>query len=443
MPLYGKSIVELQQLLRHKEISPEELLESVLSRIDEKEDALNAYITIAALSAEETAASLHWSEDLPPLWGIPMALKDNIDVKGLRTTYGSEILAHHLPAEESAIAQALAAAGAVLVGKTNLDQFAAGSSTGTSDFGITVNPWDLQCVAGGSSGGSAAAVAAGEAVFSIGTDTGGSLRQPASYCGLVTLKPTFGTVDKSGIFPLAPSLDMPGPLCRCVADAALVYGILAGKSVPPGKEDVRGMKIGLPRSYFAAVSDEAVLTPLRRAIAVLSAAGAELEEIDMPSTEMTIGLYQICCAMEMTEVFRAVSFDKAHLGEEIKSRLLFGAYCRNREELSQKIQTIRDQLLQNAIGLMQRYDIILGPTTATPAFLAGENLEPSKMHLSDNLTVLANLAGLPAMSIPVGLAGHLPVGLHLMGPHLREDKIFQVAAYIEKAIGFAILPLAN
>ncbi len=442
MPLYGKTIMELNRLLQARETNPKELLESVLSRIDDREEELNSYITIVALEAEKRAAALQWSEQLPPLWGIPMALKDNIDTAGIRTTCGYEILEHHLPAADAAIAEKLTAAGAILIGKSNMDQFAIGSSTETSDYGPSANPWDMDCVPGGSSGGSAVAVAAGEAIFSIGTDTGGSLRQPAAYCGVVALKPTFGTVNKDGIFPLAPSLDMPGPICRNVEDAALVYEVLSGKSFMPFSEGVEGMRIALPRQYFDTVLDEEALKPIRRAVDVLVAGGAHIEEIDFPAPEMTIGLYQIFCATEAKNIFQNVLFDKKFLGEEIKSRLLFGAFCHHRVGLNEKIQQIRDQLLQTVIGHMQVYDIILGPTTGTPAFRSGENIEPSKMHLSDNLTVMANLTGLPALSLPVGLAEHLPVGLHLMAPHLKEDKLFRVAAYIERAMGFEILPLA-
>ncbi len=441
--MFRQTIAALHGLLQKKEICPTEVVASVLDCIDEKEEAINAYITVTAIAAEERAKSLHWSLALPPLWGIPMALKDNIDTLGVRTTCGSHILATRMPETSAAIARTLENAGAVLIGKANLDQFAVGSSTETSDYGPSRNPWDTKRVPGGSSGGSAAAVAAGEAIFSIGTDTGGSLRQPASYCGLVAVKPTFGTVDRSGIFPLAPSLDMPGPLCRCVGDAAIVHQVITGKRMVLEPQAVAGLKIALPRQYFNAIADPAILALLRRAVDHLAAGGAEIEEIDILDPEVTIALYQIICATEAKGVLMKAPFPREDLGEELKSRLLFGAHCLERPSFPATVQKTRDRLVETAVQLMKRYDLILGPTTTGLAFCVGEDLPPSEMHLSDLLTVLASLTGLPALSLPVGLVDSLPVGLQLMAPHLREETMFRAAAYIEKAMGFVLRPLVN
>lgn len=479
MDLCDLSASRLSRMLRNKEIRAREVTESVLARMEEREGALHAFITRTpgeALKQADAADRLFASGAPPsPLTGIPVAVKDNICTRGTLTTCGSHMLAGYAPPYDATVVARLRRAGAVFVGKTNLDAFGMGSSTEASAFGPTRNPVDGACVPGGSSGGSAAAVAAGEAVVALGSDTGGSIRLPASFCGVVGMKPTYGRVSRYGLVAYASSLEQIGPIARSVEDCALLLGALAGKDpldatsvdlpVPDYGASLgvggSGVRLGIPREYFVEGLDprveESVLTAARR----LEALGATLVDVSLPHTREAISAYYILATAEASSNlarFDGVKYgyrpegcrDLTDLyeeartrgfGKEVKRRIMLGTYVLSAgyyDAYYLKAQKVRTLVRGDFEKAFQEVDALLAPVSPFPPFRLGEKIEdPLQMVLVDVYTVALNLAGLPGLSVPCGTVGGLPVGFQLMGRPFEEGTLLGIGHAYEEASGRA------
>lgn len=473
--LHDKTAHELHDLLAAKEISAAELTADVLARVDELEDTIGAYLTVtrdkALADAQAVDEKISRGEKISPLEGIPCAVKDNICTKGIRTTCASKILENFVPPYDATAYSRLAAQNPVLIGKANLDEFAMGGSTENSGFHITRNPRDLERVPGGSSGGSAAAVAAGEAVFALGSDTGGSIRQPASFCGVVGLKPTYGRVSRYGLVAYASSLDQIGPLTRDVTDCALVLNSIAGHddmdSTSTAAEvpdfttalvnDVKGLRIGLPKEYFVAGIDADVDAAVRNAAKTFEQLGAEIVQISLPHTDYAISTYYLIAPAEAAtnlERYDGVSYgarvDGADVvemmtntrtekfGAEVKRRIMIGNYALSAgyyDAYYLKALKVRTLIARDFTDAFKTVDLILAPTAPTAAFKLGEMIsDPLKMYLQDVCTVPLNLAGLPGISIPCGSTGNgLPIGFQLIGKALDEATILRTAYTYEQS----------
>ncbi len=467
MDVFRYGIRQARKALDSGELSPEELRDSIIQRIDSVEDKVHAYISVNREADKQTAGRESKSGVLA---GIPLAVKDNICTKGYRTTCASHILDNFVPPYESTVTSRLIDLGYVLAGKTNLDEFAMGSSTENSSFGVTRNPWDLDRVPGGSSGGSAAAVAADECVAALGSDTGGSIRQPASFCGVVGLKPTYGRVSRYGLVAFASSLDQIGPLTKNVKDAAVLMNIMAGHDpadstsadipVPDFTaglgQDISGLKIGVPSEYFISGIDSEVDESVRSAIKKLADLGAVPVEISLPHTEYAVAAYYILATSEASSNLARYDGVKYGLrvdgddlidmymktrdqgfGPEVKRRIILGTYALSSgyyDAYYKKAQQVRTLIMQDFERAFQQVDAIVTPTTPTPAFRIGEKTEdPLQMYLTDILTISVNLAGVPGISIPCGFtAGGLPVGLQIIGRHFDEGTILRAAHAYEQ-----------
>ncbi|MGE5256102.1 MAG: Asp-tRNA(Asn)/Glu-tRNA(Gln) amidotransferase subunit GatA [Hyphomicrobiales bacterium] len=479
MDLYNLTITEAHRLLEHKEITSRELTQAVLDRIAAVEGRIDAFLTVTAdqaLKQAEAADRVIASGNCRPLTGIPLAIKDVLCTRGIRTTCGSKILANFIPPYDASVIARLKQDGAVIVGKLNMDEFAMGSSTENSGFKITRNPWDTTRIPGGSSGGSAAAVAAGMCLGALGSDTGGSIRQPASHCGVVGIKPTYGRVSRYGLVAFASSLDQVGPLARSVADAALLANGIAGydaadsTSVPLAvpdysaalSNDVRGLKLGIPKEYSASAGlDPEVLAAVEGAVDTLEALGAERVAISLPHTQYAVAVYYVIAPCEASSNlarydgvkygFRAdASADLMHMyrstrsqgfGAEVQRRIIIGTYCLSAgyyDAYYGKASQVRTLIVEDFKKAFENCDVIACPTAPTPAFRIGEKVDdPLTMYLSDIFTISANLAGIPAMSVPCGFsASGLPIGLQLMGRHFNEEMLFRVAHNFEQATEF-------
>lgn len=474
MSLYQLTIHELNDKLLRKEISATEIAESVCGRIDQVEGKVNAFLTItreAALAkAKLTDGKIACGEVLAPLAGIPGALKDNICTQGIKTTCASKILAAFVPPYNATVVDKLSSQGAVIVGKTNMDEFAMGSSTENSAYQTTRNPWNTNTVPGGSSGGSAAAVAAGEAIWALGSDTGGSIRQPAAYCGVVGLKPTYGRVSRYGLVAYASSLDQIGPITRDVRDSALVMNAIAGydthdstsinAAVPDFTQaltqDIKGLKIGMPREYFGAGLDRAVREAIEAAVAKLTARGAEVIELSMPNTEYALSAYYVIATAEASSNlarYDGVGFGHRGegndivamykrsrtegFGEEVRRRIMLGTYALSSgyyDAYYLKALKVRTLVKQDFDRAFQQVDVLVTPTAPTQAFKVGEKVnDPLAMYLEDVCTVPINLAGVPAISLPCGFAGGLPVGVQIIGKPLDEATVLRAAYALEQS----------
>lgn len=476
MGLFEKSAHELHALLEKKEITAKELTEDVFSRVDAVEDKVKAYLMLtkdAALKAAgEADAKVACGETLGFLEGIPGAIKDNICTKGIRTTCASKILENFVPPYDATVVRKLHAAGrTVVVGKANLDEFAMGGSTENSAYQTTHNPWNLDCVPGGSSGGSAAAVAAGTAIWALGSDTGGSIRQPAAFCGVVGLKPTYGRVSRYGLVAYASSLDQIGPLTRDVTDAAHIMNIIAGNDpmdstsspseVPDYTQaltpDVKGMKIGLPKEFFVDGMEAEVESAVRKAIDDFTVMGAEVVELSLPHTKYAISTYYLIAPAEAAtnlERYDGVSYGERIdgedlvqmmtntrtelFGEEVKRRILIGNYALSAgyyDAYYLKALKVRTLIQQDYTDAFQKVDVILAPTAPTAAYKIGAMVSaPLKMYLQDICTVPLNLVGLPGISVPCGETGTgLPIGLQIIGKPLDEATILRAAYTYEQA----------
>ena len=476
MELYNLTIHELHNLLKKKEVSAREISESVFSRIDDVEDKVRAYVSIYADKAFEQAETsdnlIQGKTDFPLLTGIPVAIKDNMCTEGIQTTCASRILQGFRPPYTADVIERLKGRGYVHTGMTNMDEFAMGSSTENSSYRVTRNPWDITRVPGGSSGGSAAAVAAGECIAALGSDTGGSIRQPAALCGVVGLKPTYGRVSRYGLVAFASSLDQIGPLTKDVTDCAIMLNAISGHApsdstsadlpVPDYQallgRDIKGFKLGIPREYFISGIDPSVDNALREAIRVFERLGAVIEDISLPHTEYAVATYYIIATAEASS--NLARYDGAKygyrtkdagnlidmymktrdegFGPEVKRRIMLGTYVLSAgyyDTYYKKAQQVRTLIKGDFDKAFERVDAILTPTSPTPAFKIGEKTDdPLQMYLSDIFTISANLAGIPAISIPCGFTdGKLPVGLQILGKHFDEERILQTAYAYEQA----------
>ncbi len=474
MNLNTKTAHELHKLLQSKEISAVELAENIFSQIDKTETEIGAYLTITKDNALKTAKAvdekISRGEKISALEGIPCAVKDNICTQGIKTTCASKILENFIPPYNATAWQKLQAENPVLIGKTNLDEFAMGGSTENSAYHVTKNPHDLNRVPGGSSGGSAAAVAGGEAIFALGSDTGGSIRQPASFCGVVGLKPTYGRVSRYGLVAYGSSLDQIGPITRDVADCATVLNEIAGfdemDSTSVNTElpdftkalvaDVKNLKIGLPKEYFIKGIDSEVENSVRNAAKIFENLGAEIVEISLPHTEYAISTYYLIAPAEAAtnlERYDGVSYGERvdgvdvvemmtntrteKFGEEVKRRILIGNYALSAgyyDAYYLKALKVRTLIQKDFTDAFKTIDLILAPTAPTPAFKLGEmTSDPLKMYLQDVFTVPLNLAGLPGISIPCAMTqNNLPIGFQLIGKALDEMTILKAAYTFEQ-----------
>ena len=473
-------IAEWRGKLQRGEVSARELTEAALARIAVVEPQVHAFLEVCSKralgDADRIDAARAAGEDLPPLAGIPVAIKDNLCTRGIRTTCSSRMLEHFVPPYESTVTERLWTAGAVLIGKTNLDEFAMGSSTETSAFGPSRNPWDPSRVPGGSSGGSAAAVASGECLVSLGSDTGGSIRQPASFCGVVGLKPTYGRVSRWGLVAFASSLDQVGPFSTCVADSAEVLQVIAGEdrrdatclaaAVPTYLAELgqplAGLKVGLIRECFQEEGLEPqVKASVLAASKVLENLGCDLVEVSCPHFDDGIATYYVIAPSEasanlarydgvkyglrseatgspenlalMTARTRAEGF-----GDEVQRRILIGTYALSAgyvDAYYKKAQKVRTLIRRDFDRAFEQVDVLLSPTSPTTAFRFGAHAEdPLAMYLADLLTIPANLAGLPAISVPCGFDDQgLPIGLQLIAGVLQEGKLLRMAHQFEQA----------
>ena len=466
------TVASALEMLNRRDISACELAAAALQQIKETDEAIHAFVTVtdkkAMAEAEEADRKRAAGEAVGALAGIPMALKDNICTREIRTTCSSRILHNFIPPYDATVVELLGRSGAVLLGKTNLDEFAMGSSTENSAFFTTRNPWDTTRVAGGSSGGSAAAVAAGQVLFALGSDTGGSIRQPAAYCGVVGMKPTYGRVSRYGLIAFASSLDQIGPFTRDVRDCALVMSAIAvhdrRDSTSAGVETpdytvqleggVKGIRIGVPREYFAEGIEQGVKDTVRHALAVLVSLGAEAEEISLPHTEYGIPIYYLIAPAEASSNlarydgvqygFRAEAdslweqYKKTRsqgFGPEVKRRVMLGTYALSSgyyDAYYLKALQARTLIKRDFDEAFAKYDVLLTPTTPSTAFPAGSVEDPLTMYMNDICTIPVNLAGLPALSLPCGFVSGLPVGMQLIGKPFTEKTILRVAYAYEQ-----------
>jgi aspartyl-tRNA(Asn)/glutamyl-tRNA(Gln) amidotransferase subunit A len=469
------SIRQLHQQLSTKERTAVEIATEYIERIDAVEAKVKSFLhltpELAIEQAKQVDEKIARGEAIALLEGIPIALKDNLCTKGIPTTCGSRILENFVPPYESTVTGKLRDAGAILVGKTNLDEFAMGSSTENSGYHVTANPWDLAKVPGGSSGGSAAAVAAEECVVSLGSDTGGSIRQPASFCGVVGLKPTYGLVSRFGLVAYASSLDQIGPFGRTVEDTAILLGAIAGHDPKDStslnipipdytatlKTDLKGVKIGVITETFGEGLDPVVAETVRKAIEQCQALGAEIREISCPRFRYGLPTYYIIAPSEASanlarydavkygireEADSLISMYRKTrargFGAEVKRRIMLGTYTLSAgyyDAYYLKAQKVRTLIKEDFDKAFESIDVLVCPTAPTTAFTAGEKTaDPLSMYLSDLMTIPVNLAGLPGMSIPCGFdAQGLPIGLQLIADVLREDRLFHVAHAYEQA----------
>lgn len=476
MKLFEQPAHVLHDMLVNKEITSLELTEAVLDRIDEVEGDVQAYLTVtrdeALAQAKAVDEKIARGEEIAFLEGIPGAIKDNICTKGVKTTCASRILQKFVPPYDATVVQKLAAQNPVVLGKTNLDEFAMGGSTENSAFHPTHNPWNTDCVPGGSSGGSAAAVAAGTAVWALGSDTGGSIRQPASFCGVVGMKPTYGRVSRYGLVAYASSLDQIGPITKDVTDCANILNIIAGRdemdstsidSVVPDYtkslvQDVKGLKIGLPKEYFVKGMDPEVEGAVKAAVKQLESLGAEVVEISLPNTDYAISTYYLIAPAEAaTNLARydGVSYGERaedaadlvemmtktrsqYLGEEVKRRIMIGNYALSAgyyDAYYLKALKVRRLVKEDYDKAFKEVDVIICPAAPSVAYKIGEKIDnPLEMYLQDACTVPLNLAGLPGISVPCGYnKDKMPIGMQIIGKALDEETLIRVAYTYEQS----------
>jgi aspartyl-tRNA(Asn)/glutamyl-tRNA(Gln) amidotransferase subunit A len=473
MNLFSLTLHEASEKLRKREISSQELTEAVFQRVAQTDGILRSYITVcrdaAIAQAKEADNRLKQGPAASPLLGIPIALKDNLLTRGLRTTCASRILDSFIPPYDATAVAKVRSAGAVITGKTNLDEFAMGSSAENSAFFSTRNPWHLERVPGGSSGGSAASVAADQCIAALGTDTGGSIRQPAAFCGVVGLKPTYGRVSRYGVIAFASSMDQVGPLAKDVRDCALLLEAISGGDpadstsvncpVPSYSKsltgEIAGLRLGIPKEYFTAGLQPAVDQAVMSAIRQLEIRGAIVEEISLPHTEYAVAVYYIIAPAEASSNLarydgmrygeRAVGRDlietymltRQRLGPEVKRRIMLGTYALSAgyyDAYYLKAQKVRTLIHRDFDAAFEHCDAIITPTSPTTAFKISEKIHnPLQMYLSDICTIPINLAGVPAISLPCGLdQDGLPIGMQVIGKHFDEVTILRVAHAYEQ-----------
>ena len=470
MDLKALTIEKIHQSLLKKEFSAQELVQLYLDKIEKENSKLNCYLTLCpelALSQAKLIDEMILTKrELPLLAGVPASIKDNILVENVKCTAGSKILENYFAPYDATVTERLKKNEAIILGKTNLDEFAMGSSTENSAFGPSRNPYDLNRVPGGSSGGSATAVAADLAVFSLGSDTGGSIRQPASFCGLVGLKPTYGAVSRYGLIAFASSLDQIGPLTKTIEDCRIVFEAISGwdekdsTSVKFNQEneklEIENLRIGVPREYFVKGIDVEVENLIKKAIKKYEEMGAKIEEISLPHTEYSLACYYILAPSEASANlarYDGIKYGYSRLtnlenqksnllevylesrgegfGPEVRRRIMLGTFALSSgyyDAYYLKAQKVKALIKEDFEKAFEKVDFIFTPTCPTPAFAIGEkSQDPLKMYLSDIFTAPVNLAGLPAISIPAGKVKNLPVGLQIIGPAFQEGKIIEIA----------------
>lgn len=454
-----------QTLAAIQDSSAEEVVSQCIDRIEASK--FNTFITVAKESAHEAAGKMEGHTG--PLAGVPIAIKDNISTKGIQTTCASRILGGYIPPYDAHVIERLKDAGAVIVGKVNMDEFAMGTSTETSHYGPTLNPWNTETVPGGSSGGSAATVAAGEVPLALGSDTGGSVRCPASFCGVVGLKPTYGVISRYGLISYANSLEQIGPIASNVADMTLLFNVIAGHdprdstSVPGEKDytkalvdDVKGLTIGVPKEYFGEGIDQVVEKSVWDGVHRLEDLGASWQEVEMPHTKYALAAYYVIAMSEASSNLArfdgmryGLRLEKDHdwhttyseiraqgFGEEVKRRILLGTYALSAGYMDKyylKALKVRTLIKQDFERALKSTDVLIAPTMPTPAFKLGEKIsDPLTLYMADVNTVPINLSGVPSISLPCGFSNGLPIGLQIMGKHFDEETIIRTAYTFEQ-----------
>lgn len=477
MEPYSLTIKEALAKLENKEISSKDLVQSCFNRIEETEDKLNSFVTLSkkeAFTAAEEQDKKRKKGEGGSLCGIPISLKDLLCTKGVQTSCGSKILENFKPPYDATVVEKLKAEGAVVVGKVTMDEFAMGSTSETCFFGTPKNPWKEGYVAGGSSGGSATSVASGQCFASLGSDTGGSIRQPASLCGVVGMKPTYGRVSRYGLVAFASSLDQIGPLTRDVTDCALMMNCISGydkrdsTSVNREKEDytkslvegLKGLRVGVPKEYFGEGLDKDVENTVKNSIEVLKSCGAEIVDVSLPHTDYCVAVYYLIAPAEASSnlarfdgvVYGYREMEGENLldmykktrstgfGAEVKRRILIGTYALSSgyyDAYYKKASKVRTVILNDYNKAFEKCDVLISPVTPTPAWKIGDKKDdPLAMYLSDIFSISANLAGVPGISVPGGFSQDgLPIGVQLQGPHFKEDTLFQVSYNLEKELG--------
>lgn len=474
MTLFDKGVPELHRLLHNKELSVSDLVDESFKRIDEIDKHIQAFLTLDEENARNTAKTLDTERGKERenglLFGLPIGIKDNIVTKGLRTTAASKILANFEPLHDATVVEKLRKAETVTIGKLNLDEFAMGSSNENSGFKPVRNPWNLNYVPGGSSGGSAAAVASGEVPFALGSDTGGSIRQPAAFCGVVGLKPTYGRVSRFGLIAFASSLDQIGPFSQTVEDNAYLMQVIAGYDkmdstsanvdVPDYLSaltgDVKDLKIAVPKEYLSEGVQPEVRERIQEALKQLETLGATWEEVSLPHSKYAVATYYLLASSEASAnlarydgVRYGVRAEADNLldmykktrsegfGDEVKRRIMLGTFALSSgyyDAYYKKAQKVRTLIKNDFDKVFEKYDVVIGPTAPTTAFKIGEKIDdPLTMYVNDILTIPVNLAGVPAISVPCGLANGLPVGLQIIGKPFDESTVYRVAHAYEQA----------
>lgn len=478
MKYLDKSITEIHELLKAGTIKPIDLVEEAFANIENNKEQ-NAYITLCKDEAIARAKELEGKEVDNLLFGLPIAIKDNIVVEGIKTTCGSHILENFVPIYTATLVQKLLDKGMIVIGKTNMDEFAMGSSSRTSYFGAPKNPWNLNKICGGSSGGSAATISARDVLFALGSDTGGSIRQPAAYTGIVGMKPTYGRVSRFGLVAFGSSFDQVGPMTKNVYENAVLLNALVGKDekdlTSADKEeedftrfigkDIKGMKIAVPNFLMGDVISDEIRKQIKDTIAMLEKNGATVDYVDIKYIEHAMTLYQILAMGEASSnlarfdgirygfsIENPKNIEDLYLetrgqgfGEEVKRRIMVGSYLlsgENAKTYYNKALSIRDDIRKEFKRVFESYDLIIGPTTVTTAYdLTDPMDDPRKSFMDDICVIPVNLAGLPGLSIPVGFGeGHMPIGMHIIGNSFEEAKMYQLASFIEKELNLDLNP---
>lgn len=478
MSLFEHGVKTLHTLIQDGEVKVSELVQESFDQIDRVDGEIGAFLSLNEEAFEQAKRMDDVAKhEANPLFGLPIGVKDNIVTKGMTTTCGSKFLENFVPAHDATVVERLHEAGAITIGKLNMDEFAMGSSNENSAYKPVRNPWNTKHVPGGSSGGSAAAVAAGEVLFSLGSDTGGSIRQPAAYCGVVGLKPTYGLVSRFGLVAFASSLDQIGPLTRTVEDNAYLLSAIAGHCEMDSTSanvattdytqaltgDIKGLKIAVPKEYFGEGVSEGVKANIREAIQKLEALGATVDEVSLPNSKYALATYYLLASSEassnlarfdgirygvraeadaLEDVFK---YSRSQgFGDEVKRRIMLGTYALSSgyyDAYYKKAQQARTLIKKDFDDVLANYDVIIGPTAPTPAFELGAQLDdPVTMYANDILTIPINLAGVPAISVPAGFVDGLPVGLQIIGKHFDEATIYRAAHAFELATGGFALP---
>lgn len=474
MELYKRSLSELIKMLEENRVKLKDIHESISFRINNIDNKIKAFVSLNNNIDLDKIKTKDYIDSY--LKGLPIAIKDNMSTEGIKTTCSSKMLKNYNPPYDATVVKKINKSGGIILGKTNMDEYAMGSSTENSAFFPTVNPWGKNRVPGGSSGGSAAAIAAGMAPVALGSDTGGSIRQPASFCGVVGLKPTYGAVSRYGLVAFASSLDQIGPLAKNVDDIAIMMNVITGKDQNDStsidnnypdytkylKNDVKGMKIGLPNQYFEMEFDDQVRSSVISAVKKLEKAGAEVKKVDVTGAEYALAAYYIIATAEassnlarydgvryglrsdninnLRDMFRETR--KEGFGDEVKRRIMLGTYVLSAgyyDDFYLKAQKVRTLIKNDFDKIFKEFDLIVSPTTPTTAFKVGEKRDPLEMYAADIFTVPVNIAGIPAISVPCGFDKEgLPIGLQIMGPHFKEEKIIQAAYTLEKILDLDI-----